>query len=242
MAQLDIKNCDFYIKDGYAGPTGGGAVNNMSGYTAGATTMTVDGITGAVVTGTRFTVAGDAVVHTITAHTETLDNTTSITFSPALGGAVVDNAVLTWLPRRLTVRIGEGNLQYTEKRQIMYTKDRGKLDTVKLGDQEPLEVKLDFTWVFLKADTGETPTIEDALKQRGEAAVWTSSSADLCEPYAVDLEIVYTPPCSDKIEVYTLSDFRYEDLSHDFKQGQVSVSGKCNVTEATIARMSVYAG
>ncbi len=124
----------------------------------------------------------------------------------------------------------------------MYTKDRGKLSDVKLGDEEPMEVKLDFTWVFLKADSGATPTIEDVLKQRGEASSWVSSSSDLCEPYAVDLEIVYTPPCSGvDPEVYLLPDFRYEDLSHDFKQGQVSVSGKCNSKEATITR-AAYAG
>jgi len=123
----------------------------------------------------------------------------------------------------------------------MYTKDRGRLDTVKLGDEEPVEVKLDFTWVFLKADTGETPSIEDVLKQRGEASDWVSSSDDLCEPYAIDIVIVYTPPCDDvDKEIYRLQDFRYEDLGHDIKQGQVSVSGKCNITEPSVTRSATY--
>ena len=210
-------------------------------YAASTTTMIVDGAVGAVTVGDRFTVAGDSVFHTVSSTVETLGNTTSITFTPALAATVADDAAITFQSHRLAIRIGEGNLQYTEKRNIMYTKDRGRLSDVKLGDEEAMEVKLDFTWLFLKADTGETPTIEDALKQRGEAATWVSSSDDLCEPYAVDLEIVYTPPCAGvDPEVYTLSNFRYEDLSHDFKQGQVSVSGKCNVTQATIARMAYY--
>lgn len=243
MAQIDLKNCDIYIEDGYTGSvTGSSLVNNMSGYMAGATTMAIDGSTGLVTVGDRFTVTGSTnTVHTVTAQTPTLGNTTSITFTPALAGSVADNAAITWLSHQLQIKVGEGNMQWTEKRSIMYTKDRGRLDTVKKGDEEPVEVKLDFTWVFLKADTGETPSIEDVLKNRGEASSWVSSSADLCEPYAVDIVVVYTPPCSgvDK-EIYRLADFRYEDLGHDIKQGQVSVSGKCNITEPTITRSAAY--
>jgi hypothetical protein len=245
MAQIDLKNCDVYLEDGYAGSvTGTTLVNNMSGYMAAATTMLVDGSTGSVTTGDRFLVAGDATTtHTVTAHSETLGNTTSITFTPALGASVANDAAITWLPHQLLIKIGEGNCQWTEKRPVMYTKDRGRLDTVKKGDEEPMEVKLDFTWVFLKADSNETPSIEDALKNRGEAAAWVSSSDDPCEPYSVDIVIVYTPPCDDvDKEIYELIEFRYEDLGHDIKQGQVSVSGKCNVTEPTITRSALYLG
>lgn len=210
----------------------------LNGYALGATTMAVDGSTGLVTVGDRFSVAGDTTTaHTVTAQTPTLGNTTSITFTPALGASVADGAALTWLPHRLQIRVGEGNFQWTEKRNIQYTKDRGRLDTVKLGDEEPVEVKLDFTWVFLKADTGQTPTVEDVLKKRGEASSWVTSAADTCEPYAVDLKIVYTPPCAaEKREVYLVRDFRYEDLGHDIKQGMVSISGKANVTEPTVTR------
>ncbi len=238
MAQLDLKNVDVFFKDGYAGSvTGVTLVNNVSNYTMGATTMLVDGSTGLVTTGDLFTVAGDTVVHTVTSSSATLGSTTSITFTPALGAGVSDEAVITWLPHQLQVRIGEGNLQWTEKRAVVYTKDRGILDTVKLGDQDPVEVKLDATWVFLKASTGRTPTIEDVLKHRGEASTWVTSSSDACEPYAVDLVAVYTPPCTtDDIETYTLNDFRYEDIGHDLKTGQLSLSGKCNTVQATVTR------
>jgi len=74
--------------------TTAGAVNLSAGYAAGTVTMTVDGITGALKNGQWFTVVGDKVPHRVTAHTETLGNTTSITFSPALVTAVADNAVL----------------------------------------------------------------------------------------------------------------------------------------------------
>jgi hypothetical protein len=138
----------------------------------------------------------------------------------------------------LEVVIGEGNLVYTEKQNRTYYKDRGNLDTVRNGDEEPVEVKLDFTWEFLKGD-GDT-TIEDALKQRGGAAAWATTSADACEPYAIDIEIKYNPPCASiKNEVYLLSDFRWEQLDHDMRAGSVSVTGKCNITEATVTRTAV---
>lgn len=214
----------------------------MAGYMAGATTMVVDGFVGAVAVGDLFTVAGDVdgngdlVVHQITAHAETLGNTTSITFTPPLFHAVADEAAIVMLPHQLKVRIGEGNISWTEKRPIVYVKDRGLLDTVRRGDEEPLEVKLDATWVFLTSASGEPVTIEEALKKIGAASNWISSSSDPCEPYAVNVIVIYTPPCAVEPETYTLSDFRYEDLGHDLKQGQIACTGKCNVVACVSTR------
>jgi hypothetical protein len=138
----------------------------------------------------------------------------------------------------LEVVIGEGNLTYQEKKTRQYFRDRGQLDTVRDGDEEPVDVRLDFTWEFLKGDSDTT--IEDALKKRGGAAAWVSSSADACEPYAVDIEVKYNPPCSSvKNEVILLADFRWETLDHDMRGGTVSVTGKCNITEATVTRTAV---
>ncbi len=76
---------------GGAGPQ---AINNVSGYAAGVTTVTVDGFTGAVANGQWMTIDGDDQPLRITAHVESVGNTTSITFTPALKAAVVDNAVV----------------------------------------------------------------------------------------------------------------------------------------------------
>ncbi len=241
MAQLDIKNCEVYIRDGYTGPSGmaSAAVNNASGYAIGATTMAVDGITGVAVVGDYFTVGSRPARYRITSKSDTLGNTTSITFTPGLVTAAVDNDAIEVQPHQLQIKVGEGNATWTEKRMVTYVKDRGRLDTLRLGDEDPVEVKLDFTWEFLKADTGQTPTIEDALKRRGVAADWISSSSDLCEPYAVDIVIEYIPPCTtEKMEIYTLSDYRYEELAHDLKAGTVSTSGKCNILEALVERVT----
>jgi hypothetical protein len=236
--QIDLKNCEVYFIDGF-GDTG--AVNLMAGYSSGATTMAVDGITGAIPDGVTFLVAGDDVVHVVTSASETLGNTTSLTFSPALGASVVDDAAITFGGRQLKIKIGEGTISYDEKRAIEYKKDRGRLDTVRLGDEEPMDVKFDIRWDFLKSDTSDPPTPEEVLKKIGNASDWESSSSDACEPYAIDIYIVHTPPCvasaSIKAETYLFQDFRYESLSHDFKQGMLACSGKCNRTMATVARV-----
>lgn len=237
MSAIDLKNATIRIKDGYAPSLGTPLVNFMAGYAIGISTIAVDGFTGAIAVNDSIKFTANGTHYMVTAHTETLTNTTSITFTPALTAAVADNAPITVLPHELEVTIGEGNLTWDEKRNITYILNRGTIDTVKLGDEVPVDVKMDATWEFLKASSGDPPTIEDALKQRGGAASWTSSSPDLCEPYAVDIEIDYVPFCSgEEKETITLSDFRWEQISHDPKTAQLSMSGKCNIKEATVVR------
>jgi hypothetical protein len=145
----------------------------------------------------------------------------------------------------LTVKIGEGNLTYTEARNMEYTLDRGVLDEVREGDQIPVDVSFDFVWEYLKGQTGSgTPTVEDALKNRGEASDWVSTDSDQCRPYAVDIEVTYAPTpvvCGD-MEIILLSDFRYESLDHDLRAGTVAASGRCNITDATVTRQTNSTG
>lgn len=142
-------------------------------------------------------------------------------------------------PKTLDVKVGTGTLNYTESRNIEYIMNRGLLYEIRQGDDVPMDVKFDFIWQFIRAVTGSgTPTVEDALKQRGEASSWISSDTDVCRPYALDILILLDLQCStQQRELITLVDFRYEKLDHDAKNSQVSCSGKCNVTQATDARM-----
>ncbi len=240
--QFDLKDALIYFVDGYSET---GAVDNVAGYSAAAVTMTVQGIVGEVPIGATFVMPSDTTgtVYTVSAQTPTLGNTTSITFTPGLAEAVVDDDVITFGGIRLQAKIGDGNCSYDEKRAIEYKKDRGKLDTVRLGDEEPMDVKFDLRWEFLKSEVGDPtsiPSIEEVLKRTGAAANWTSSSADPCEPYAVNIYVLYAPPCTTiKRETILLRDFRYEQLSHDFKQGMISCTGKCNALMAEVARVTV---
>ena len=230
---FDLKNTTIFLIDGF---TKTAAVNLMAGYSSGATTMTIDGITGVVPTGATFLVGTDTVTHKVTAHSETSGNTTSITFTPGLGASVLDNDVITFTGQQLQIKIGDGQLSYDEKRTLEYKKDRGILDTVRLGDQEPMDVKLDLQWNFLRSTSGDPPTPEEALKNIGAASTWVTSSADPCEPYSVDILIIHAPPCGTS-EHILLKSFRWETINHDTKQGMLSTSGKCNVQTATVTRV-----
>jgi hypothetical protein len=139
----------------------------------------------------------------------------------------------------LDLKIGAGNITYEEHRPIEYVKDRGKLDSVRLGDEDPVDVRLDLQWDYITGTTAATP--EDALKGRGQAASWVSSGADPCEPYAVDLVLVNNVPCTgaNNDETIVLAEFRYETIGHDPKAGTLSVAGKCNVREATATRGTI---
>jgi len=239
MAVIDMKNVNFLLEDGYSGPGGTPAINNGGGYSTGATTITVDGFTGAVANGDRFTIFGETGTpeHSVTSHIETLGNTTSITFTPALVSSVADDAALTILPHQLDAKVGEGNLTYDEKRTFKYFLDRGRLDTVREEDEQPMDVKFDFNWEFLKSSTGEPITIEEFMKREGPAADFVTSGDDVCEPYAVDIKLVNEPggSCGDS-ETIILPEFRWESLAHDAKAGTVSITGKCNTTRAILSR------
>ena len=235
MAVIDLKDATVYVRDG-ASLDIVGAVNNGAGYAKNATSMTVDGFSAAIANGVSFRVGTNPNFYTITGTTGGATPTT-LTFTPGLSGAVADDAVITLHGNVLEIKIGEGNLTYSEKRAVTYVKNRGILDTVKLGDETPMEVSLDFTWEFLRAGSGDPPSVEEALKQIGAASTWKSTSTDTCEPYAVDILINYIPPCGSDSELIVLEDFRWESLDHDLKQGQVAVKGNCNVTVAKVSHI-----
>ncbi len=220
------------------------AVNQPTGgYTAGATNITVSGVVGILEDFDIFYLAGDTTntKYVITAHTETLGNTTNITFAPAIPATVTiaNGATVTIGPHELEIKLGTGTLTFTEKKMRQYTLDRGLLDTVRNGDETPMEVKLDATWEFLRSESGQPPTPEDVVKQRGNASTWVTSSADPCEPFSVDVVIVYNPNCTgEETEIITMPDFRYEEIVHDTKAGTLAFTGKCNVTEAVTQRVA----
>lgn len=233
MARIELRNATIRLVDGHTHDPG--AVNNGAGYSAGDTTMAVDGIADDIDDLVSFTVAGSNRIHVITSTSGS--PTTSITFTPALSGTVADDAVITFRGRALSVKLGDGTLTYTENKEFDYILDKGVLDTVRQGDDQPMDISLDFVWEFITASSGGTPTVEDVLKKTGEASGWASSASDSCEPYAVDIEIEHVPPCSgEQREIITLPDFRYESLEHDPSEATISISGRCNATQATVVR------
>lgn len=253
MAKRSLKDSTIYIKDGLSGTA---ALNLAAGLAGGETSFDVDGVAVTRTTpaglplGARFTIDGEAlpagssqpVVHTITA-VDDPSNTTNVTFTPAIeaGSAVVDDAAITVLPQQFEIRVGEGNLTYTEARNVEYELNRGDLESgsVTLGDDIPIEVSFAFIWEFTRSGTGETVTAEEVLKGTGAAADWVTSGTEGCEPYAVDICVEYAPVCTTSAvqeEILTLKEFRWQTLPHDLSAGQVQVTGTCKRTEAEVIR------
>ncbi len=191
-----------------------------------------------------FHVAGEtdtAQTHVFTARTPaSASPTTNIVFSPALGaGTYTDGNVVTFQPHLLYIQLGDGNVTFTETVERIYDRDRGILDTVRNGDEQPLEINLEFTYVFVTQQSTKVVTPVDALKQLGDASEWVSSDSDLCAPYAVDLELRHCLPCgTDEDEKLVFSDFRYETLEYDLQEATIAVSGRCNVTDAVATRLA----
>lgn len=143
-------------------------------------------------------------------------------------------------PNTLTIKVGEGNLTYSEKRTMEYSLDRGNLDDVREGDDVPMDVSIDLVWEYLigSSSTGAIGTVEDFLKRQNAYATNESTDADACRPYSIDIVVEYMPnpfDCGDK-ETITLPDFRYEDLSHDLSAGTISCTGRCNAKVASVVR------
>ena len=234
---------------------GGGVIDDANGTSAGGenppaatgTSVPVASIvlnttdTDLIPVGARFTpnTVNHTTVHTVTARSPVNTSpTTSITFTPAWGAPTpIDGAILTFTSQQLEVKIGEGNLTYTESKEYQYLLDRGELDTVRDGADQPVEVNLEFVYEYVTAGTGEDVTPVDAIKQIGDATEWVSSSADLCEPYAVDIVILHEPPCgTTQDETTVLPDFRYESLEFNLNDATIAVTGRCNVVSATVSR------
>ena len=248
MARIQLRDTTIYIQDGLSGT---GAIDSDASPTdlTGETTLDVTSIvlnsddTDLVPVGARFTIDGEtgSPVHTVTARTPTAASpTTNIVFTPAVASNVSDSAAITFLPQRITVAIGDGDLTWTENREMIYDLDRDLLDTVRLGEDQPLEVELAFTFEYVTTESGQTITPVDALKQIGEATEWVSSSSDSCEPYAVDIYVVHCVPCgTDEDQDFLFSDFRYESLEYSMADASIAVSGRCNVTDVTTTRSDI---
>jgi hypothetical protein len=200
--------------------------------------------TQAVPMGAKFTIALETAetVHTVTGRTpdDNVGPTTSITFSPALGAATSAysaTAVLTFAGHEIAMKMGEGDVKWSEPTAYKYLLDRGHLDSVITGDDAPMDLTLGGTFENILSKGNEDITPTEALKGTGRASAWVSTSSDPCEPYCVDIVVLNVPPCGVLGETeYVFPDFRCEKKDYDIKASTVAFSGKCNALEPIITR------
>ncbi len=237
MPVIDLKNVTIYFEDGTLLT---GAINNVANYAIGATSLLVDVFTSKVPVGARLSIDGDdrySVVSTV----ETSSATTTIVITPALVAAVLDDAPVIAYGVFLRIKVGDGTCTFAEKKPREYKLDRGLIDSVRNGDQVPMDVSIGLQYVALTASSGDPPTPEDALKQRGAASTWINSDvSDPCAPFAINIRLDHQPPgCSAfQVERVILPSFRYEELNHDPKAGTIACTGKCNAVEPIVTRFT----
>lgn len=246
MARKELRHCTVRVRDGLAGS----ALLNESMVMAGATDFDIDTVelntlvTDKVPVGARFTIDGetDPVVHVVTARTPTSAGpTTNVVFTPALGAGTYTNgsSELTFEPQYIDIKIGDGDAKWTEKNEYNYDLDRGDLDTVREGNQVPMDLSLNFVFEHVRSGTGEAITPMEAIKGVNAATEWVSSADDKCEPYAVDVLIIDNPPCGNsQKETFLFPDFRSENREGSFKDATVAVTGRCNAVEPEVTRGS----
>jgi hypothetical protein len=245
MARIEARDVTAYIQDGLSGTanlTANGSQND--------TTLNINTIvlntddTDLVPVGARLTINGETAdtVHTVTARVPTSNGpTTCITITPALGAGSYNSGnvegAITFQAQRVEIKMGEGNITWTESKEYEYLRERGDLDTVKEGDEQPVELTMEFVYEYIRTQSGQTITPYDALNRTGEASEWVSASSDLCEPYAVDILLKHCVPCgTDYDEDVLFPDFRHDSLDFDVDAATISVTGRSNVSAPTVTR------
>lgn len=250
MARIELRDCTIYVRDGFSGT---GALSAC--LTNNSNTMNIDNVvTNASVNtivpvGARFQLEGGTTptqIYTVVTANTSSNVTDYVTFTPnsvstgTINSANATTNGITFLAEQIDVKIGEGNLTWSEKKEYVYQLDRGDLDTVKEGNEVPVEVSMEFVYEHVTTGTSEDITPVDAIKQTGCASDWISSSTDQCEPYAVDLIVVHDVPCGTALdETLTFADFRWESLDFDLSAATISVGGKCNVSTVNAVRANV---
>lgn len=96
-----------------------GAVNNATGYAAGATSVACDGFNddaAPVRVGDMFKFgAGDTNWHTVTSTTQSSGDTVEISFTPALSAAILDDATITVTPTQSVLAFTPGALAFAAR-------------------------------------------------------------------------------------------------------------------------------
>jgi len=143
-------------------------------------------------------------------------------------------------PEELEIKVDDGNLQWTEKRTIDVKLDRGELDYLEEGDDVPCELTLDCRFAAVTSSSGDDVTPIEFLKKQGAASTFKSTAA-LCAADAINIEVTVSHECGTSIEdeIITFSDFTYENIGGNFKDGTLNISGKCNSKGPTSIRTTL---
>lgn len=175
--------------------------------------------------------------------TQTQDGTDTweITFTPAItaGSVPSDDDVITFYPRKLEAKVGEGNIEHTKNKDPQIDLDRGVLDGARSGNQQPMDVSFGIVYDWLRSSTSGVPTADEVLEREGEAADWSNAAADECEPYQVTLKVIDAPDCGSALaEVIIYPYFLPQTINASVEAASISVTGVCVATKPLVYRVA----
>lgn len=142
-------------------------------------------------------------------------------------------------PHEITIPFSVGDLTFTIKNNIINIMDRGTLNHMRAGDEEPITGSFSVKLAEFYSQTSATsPTMYEALFKLGDAAGWVSVVP--CSIYAVKCELSYASPCDDEDgEKITFNKFIATDVN--FKEANdgntLSVTFTDYETKPTITKL-----
>ena len=158
----------------------------------------------------------------------------------------------TGTPKVVTLRLGTGNITWTENYGYEYEAERGNIanGTVRATDEQPVDVNVTTKWeniIYGTADPlvdsgDENVTPYEALTKTGAASSWATTGADSCEPYSCELYIEFDVDCSGSSvlpEKVTFGEFRCESCAFDVQAGTLVFSGKSKEVRPSVVRESI---
>lgn len=157
---------------------------------------------------------------------------------------------------QLVLRMGQSSLQWGEPLSPRYELDRGLLDDVRHGDEQPVDLTIEGKFTFGVSRGAENKTIHEIIrgKDRGNnqnthgkvtmvgiMEPWLVANG--CPPYAISVEVhnnpnILCPNSSAYGEAHLFRYFRCENPQVNFDTGMVNLSGKCNVTQPIERRVA----
>ena len=139
----------------------------------------------------------------------------------------------------ISVPMGEGAFGFTETQEIKVKKDRGVLDHMLKGEEEPVQWTLDAEFRGFLGATGTADAstlIYEALNGISSASDWDSDEPN-SDVHAVQIRLTLTDPGDSTIETLTLT--RSAKGSLQFEEGEdgdtFSIQGISMLTVPAIA-------
>ena len=138
-------------------------------------------------------------------------------------------------PVTITLTLEKGDLKWARKQSPIQVNDRGALDHVRPGDQQPVALSFSIQVNRVHALTGSA-TLYNAFTKTGPASTWTSVGATH-EVYMV--KVVFTvldPTGGADNEVITFDRVFHEELSNEEGEttNMLAFSGVSHATAPTI--------